>query len=404
MRALKLVFAASIALWGGLGTTSARAQGFELTGEIAAETRVFPRGPLFPEQRNARLSPSFRLEPEFFYEWSGGRWRITVRPFLRLDPHDDARTHADLREAGLLYLGDGWTAFAGLGKVFWGVTEVSHLVDIVNQTDGVEDIDSEDKLGQPMVNLTIEGSWGAIDVLYLPLFRERTFPDGRARLRGLAPIEESASYESGAKRRHQDFAVRWTKFLGDFDLSMSYFRGTSREPRFLPIRRDGGRPVLRPRYDVINQLGLTLQWTRSRTLWKLEAITREGPDDRFVAATGGIEYTMYQLFSSNADLGLLAEVMLDGRGETAPPTIFDNDLFVGFRWAWNDVSGTSILGGPVVDFATGEVLAMVEAERRIGERWSLAVEARWFANTEPNTFTEGVRRDGFVNLGFSRFF
>ena len=37
-----------------------------------------------------------------------------------------------------------------------------------NQTDGVEDIDSEDKLGQPMVNLTLERDWGALD-LYVRL-------------------------------------------------------------------------------------------------------------------------------------------------------------------------------------------------------------------------------------------
>ena len=36
-----------------------------------------------------------------------------------------------------------------------------------------------------------------------------------------------------------------------------------------------------------------------------------GSGNRFVAATGGIEYTLYQMFSGNSDLGLLAEVMAD---------------------------------------------------------------------------------------------
>ena len=41
----------------------------------------------------------------------------------------------------------------GAAKVFWGTAESRHLVDIINQTDAVEDIDEEDKLGQPMVKV-----------------------------------------------------------------------------------------------------------------------------------------------------------------------------------------------------------------------------------------------------------
>ena len=42
----------------------------------------------------------------------------------------------------------------GIGRVFWGVTESYKLVDVINQTDLVENVDHEDKLGQPLVNLT----------------------------------------------------------------------------------------------------------------------------------------------------------------------------------------------------------------------------------------------------------
>ena len=43
----------------------------------------------------------------------------------------------------------------GLRKVYWGVTESQHLVDVINQTEGVENLDGEDKLGQPMLNLAL---------------------------------------------------------------------------------------------------------------------------------------------------------------------------------------------------------------------------------------------------------
>ena len=56
-----------------------------------------------------------------------------------------------------------------------GVTESRHLVDVLNQVDGVEDIDEEDRLGQPMINISTQRDWGSVDLFVLPGFRERTF-------------------------------------------------------------------------------------------------------------------------------------------------------------------------------------------------------------------------------------
>ena len=63
-----------------------------------------------------------------------------------------------------------WSLSIGLGKVFWGVTEFNHLVDVINQTDLVEGIDGEAKLGQPKINLSLINHWGALDFFVLPGF------------------------------------------------------------------------------------------------------------------------------------------------------------------------------------------------------------------------------------------
>ena len=52
--------------------------------------------------------------------------------------------------------------------MFWGVTESQHLVDVVNQTDLVENPDGEEKLGQLMVNLTVARSWGTLNLFVAP--------------------------------------------------------------------------------------------------------------------------------------------------------------------------------------------------------------------------------------------
>ncbi|NIP75689.1 MAG: hypothetical protein GTN90_06820, partial [Xanthomonadales bacterium] len=114
------------------------------------------------------------------------------------DATQSGRSHADLREANWLRIGDGWDLVAGIDKVFWGVTESRHLVDIVNQDDRVEDIDGEDKLGQPMLNLNLLRDWGTVSLFVLPGFRERAFPDRGDRLRGSLPVAEGdATFDSG---------------------------------------------------------------------------------------------------------------------------------------------------------------------------------------------------------------
>jgi cold shock CspA family protein len=89
------------------------------------------------------------------------------------------------------------------------VTESRHLIDIINQTDLVEDIDEEHKLDQPLVNLNLSHSWGRFQPYGLLGFRERPFPDKNRRLRFALPVDiDDPLYKSGARQRHVDLAVR----------------------------------------------------------------------------------------------------------------------------------------------------------------------------------------------------
>jgi hypothetical protein len=384
---------------------SAKAGEWDLSGSAAGELRIFPNEAAFAGQRDATLSPSFSLEPEVVYDWNDGDDRLTLVPFVRWDAHDDHRTHGDLREANWLHIGDGWDLVAGIDKVFWGVTESRHLVDIINQDDAVEDIDGEDKLGQPMVNLNLIRDWGTTSLFVLPGFRERTFPDDNARLRGPLPIDDDPTYESGAEDRHIDLAVRWSHTVEDWDIGLAHFHGTSREPRLISGLDGKGRPVFVPHYDQIDQTSLDLQFTRDAWLWKLEAMTRTGHGDRFLAAVGGFEYTLFGIFETAADLGLLAEYLYDGRDEDrAPATSADDDIFLGTRLALNDEQDTAVLAGAVVDRKSQATLFFVEAERRLGDSWRIELEGRVFLNVPGDDPLSGIQDDDFFTLRLTRFF
>ena len=86
---------------------------------------------------------------------------------MRKDNEDPERNLVDVQELYLLEILEDREIKYGISKEFWGVTETSHRVDIINQTDSSESFDGEDKLGQPMVKISFERDWGLLDIMHL---------------------------------------------------------------------------------------------------------------------------------------------------------------------------------------------------------------------------------------------
>lgn len=381
----------------------------EFSGFIAAETRFFIESPFFPEQHNTYWDPSGVLQPEYRQEWNEGKDRFTAIGFFRYDPNQTSRSHIDAREFNIFHQGSGWDFRFGLGKVFWGVAESRHLIDIINQTDLVENIDEEDKLGQPMANLNIPSEYGNFSLFVLPGFRERNFIGRQNRLRFVLPVNHADSvYESSMKEWHVDVAGRWSRTFDSWDVGVAHFWGTGREPRLVPRFRDGPNfppAQVVPHYDIINQTSLDIQGSLGNWLLKLEAMTRGGQGRRFAAAVGGFEYTFYGVFESAVDVGALAEYLYDGRDRFAPPTAFEHDFFFGARFNFNDEQSTELLVGTIIDRKTQATLLSIEGSRRIGSDWKIELEARFFQNIPPSDIALfGLHRDDYIQFTVSRFF
>jgi hypothetical protein len=373
---------------------------WDFTGFVGVDSQAFWLDPRFGDQEDYNLS--LLLQPEFYWRSDNGRQRVSIVGFARGDLQDGKRTHADLREAYWGYEANDWDLIVGINKVFWGVTESRHLVDVINQTDLVEDIDQEDKLGQPMINFNLQRDIGRFEFYILPWFRERTFPGPDGRFRPALPVDGDHSvYESPAEQSHVDFSIRYSHYIGDVDIGAHVFEGTSREPRFAAAP-EGDR--LSPVYDQMTQLGVDIQYTRDAWLWKFESIARDTRRDSFFAASGGFEYTFYGVRKSAADIGLLLEYNYDGRNADAPPTVFDNDVFVGTRLALNDASDTSVLAGIVLDADTQEMFFNVEAERRFSDNVSAELRLRTFANSKPGETLYAFEHDDYIQLRLSWYF
>ena len=373
----------------------------EWSGYVAGEWRIFTESPIDARQHGDNTSVS--AQAEYYRDWNAGKQSFRFTSFLRIDGSDKQRSHIDIRELNWTTVHDSWELTGGIAKVFWGVTESQHLVDIINQTDLVESIDGEEKLGQLMLKLSLIRDWGNIDLFVLPDFRQRTFPSRAGRLRSLAPVDVSeADYASSQGRDHIDAAIRWSHSIGDWDAAVSHFSGTSRAPRFRPSL-DKGRPALVPLYETIDQTGLELQATKGDWLWKLEVVSRSGQGERYTAATGGFEYTLYGINESAVDLGLIAEYLYDDRNALAA-TPFEDDLFLGARFALNDEASSELLAGMIIDLDSSSRVMSIEASRRFGNDWKASLEARLFSNIDLQDSLASFRNDDFVQLELAWYF
>ncbi len=377
-------------------------QAGEWSGYIAAEARIFLHAPGLPEQENHSTSVSFK--PEYYHEWVNGARSFTFTPYLRLDSADRERSHFDIRELFYLMVYENYEVGIGVRKVFWGVTESQHLVDIVNQTDLVDAFDEEEKLGQPMINVSVPGEWGILDLFILPYFRERTFQGKEGRLRlPLVVDTDQAVYESSAGEYHTDLALRWSHYIGDWELAVSHFRGTGREPTLLAGTNPEGEPVLVPFYEQINQTGVEAQKIWGEWLWKLEAIVRSGQGDTYGAWTGGFEYTFIGIGGTMMDLGVLGEWSHDTRGDEAT-TPFENDLMFGLRLTANDIASTEALAGIVQDMDTTARSIYIESSRRFGDHLKVIVEARTFLDLPRDDRFYAISNDDFIQLDLAYYF
>jgi len=382
---------------------SSTIQAAEWSGNIAAQSRHFIHNPLpqNTEQHNNYLSLS--AEPEFYHSWDDDNQRFIFKPFVRIDQYDDERTHGDIRELIWQKVFNNWELKAGISKVYWGVTESQHLVDVINQSDSVENIDGEDKLGQPMIQASFERDWGMIDLFILPGFRERTFSGQQGRPR-ISPYVDTnqTQYESSDKEHHIDYALRWFQIIDDWEIGISHFEGTSREPD-LQLGSQNSQPVLIPFYHQISQSSIDFQATTEDWLWKLELISQNRFNDRFFALTGGFEYTFIGIVESDADLGFVAEYLYDDRDKTAT-TFFENDIMLGLRLAMNDEQSTEALLGFIIDADSQETLISLEASRRLGDNWKLEFEIRSFQHVENGSLLNALRKDDFIQLEILYYF
>ena len=368
----------------------------DFTLKLNAESRFFLTQGLYEGQKRNYLS--FAAQPEYTLKWNEDKFLFKATLFGRYDQHDSRRTHGDIRELYWQMVQNNHELSIGIKKIFWGVTESAHIVNVINQTDIIESFDGDEKLGQPMVHYSYQSKIGTFDYFFMPYFRKPTFPGEHGRLRTPFLINKSMiAFESSKEEYRPDVAFRWSHYIGKFDFGFSHFYGTSRQPLVESLEN------FQPVFAIVNQTGLDLQATTGPILWKLESIYNSNSVKDYTALAAGFEYTFGNVNRKGLDIGLLGEYLYDSRNKLAL-TSLQNDLFAGTRLAFNNAQDSQVLAGFIYDLEHSTCLFSIEASQRIKESWKVEVEGRFFENVSSAEFLYFLRKDSFLKVAINKYF
>lgn len=277
---------------------------------------------------------------------------------------------------------------AGRNIHFWGALEVRNIVDGFNPQDLRNDPFETDKLGVWNIqysHYTESGEFSLIvkfeeadqkmaDFPYVYYFfpkfvkYEHSLESEKSRYRPTIYLSYSGSTDT-------EYAIDYAVILQNGYDSQRYF--TSDAPL-------DGSPVdfLQHAY-LVNKVSTYNTMVVGNTLLKVEALYADVIDDPnisdYMHAGLGVEHTLTQVVG-DADLGLMVEYYYYDTFESGKYSdlelfeIFQNDLFLGGRYSFNDGDDSSIIGGAVLDMDYDEQSYYVEYETRIADTFKVHLD------------------------------
>ncbi|MBR9764068.1 MAG: hypothetical protein GYB53_11235 [Rhodobacteraceae bacterium] len=277
-----------------------------------------------------------------------------------------------------------------------------------------------------------------------------------------------AEYEADEDDRKVDLALRYSGFFnigaGSLDLQATYFNGTRREAVGLPgcvrsfgpvtevicdqanqliqtayengldLDLDGldpdttiiddildmidpdladdllallsNQPVLGvvPYYQKVEQVGLSGVYALEDLQLRFEASHHETSAGDYLSAVVGGDYTFNNFFSGKGDLTVAVEYLYDDRSPVQPLTIFENDVFLGFNYRFNNTNATELKLGVFHDIDSQARLYTMGLSTRVSDATSIEMNA---THVETNGFNDPlafIDNDSFLELKFTSYF
>jgi hypothetical protein len=317
----------------------------------------------------ASLQFSFEKEQyQFKSDFYGKKSALDQRSFFRID---EAYLDIDFEDDKF-----------SIGKMikFWGALEVYNIANIFNKADSRDDLFLDKRVGSWSVG------WSHFyDASTLSLYAKLYEPSSK---------QASSSYPFAIANLEDDLQSSHSLFRPTLYLVYSGYSQDELAYDYAFILQNGydnqryilfdaTQNRLKEYSYLVNKLTTYDTLVLEDTLYKLEASITDVIDEPMVSdyyQLGlGVEHTLVG-FVGEADLGVLLEYYRYGRFDTKSLTPtqlgqnFDNDLFGGFRYSFNDIESSSLLVGFGIDLTNSDKAYLLEYETRLFDMLKLQVD------------------------------
>ncbi len=371
--------------------TSALLAEFDIKGFVSLESQVYLT---HPSQKHGQ---NFTLQQQLEITYSEGDFEAIGLLNAQQDAYDlfsneeNERTFIRLDELYGRYNFENDMVMAGRNIRFWGALEVRNIVDGFNPQEMRNDPFETDKMGVMNAQYSHYTESGELSIIVK--FEERdqkmaAFPYVYYFFPAFVNYEDTLQSESSRYRPTLYLSYSGstdTEYAVDYALILQH--GYDSQRYFTLDAPLVGIPVnLEQHAYLVNKISTYNTMVVGNTLLKVEVLYADVIDDPnisdYMHLGLGVEYTLTQ-FIGDANFGLIAEYYYYDTFESGKYTdlelfeIFQNDLFIGGRYSFNDADGSSIIGGAVLDLDYDEQSYYVEYETRIADILKVYMDYRY---------------------------
>ena len=312
------------------------------------------------------------------------------------------RSYARIDELYAQYDLENGQVLLGKSLRFWGALEVRNIADVFNPYDLRADPFYKTKLGvinAEYTQYTETGEFSLIVQLY-EQSREMSaypyvyyyFPENVKYSKNLQ--SESGRYRPNVYLKYSD------SYEGDgFSLDYSFVlqNGYDSQRYYTTHMTAKDEIETNEHAYLVNKFIIYDTLVSGATLYKLEAIYADVLNNDEISDYThlglGVEHTVPQVYK-DADLGLLAEYYRyhsfegEKRNDLQLFEVFQNDLFLGLRYSFNQGNDSSIVGGGIFDLDYSEYVYYLEYQTRVADSYKINFDYRYIepSNKQPTVF------------------
>ena len=372
-------------------------------GNINLTFQSYMKAPAGKEQQNALLSANLegkyikdnftgfakvRLQQDY-YDLQGTS-KQTQRSFVRLDEFYGAYDFENDRIS------------FGKSILFWGALEVRNIVNIFNPDELRSDPFYTDKLGvinATYTHYTDSGEFSAIIKLYEQNRKMAAYPYVYYYFPATVNIAPNVNlpliYKDTLKTKASKYRPSiYLKYSDStdteyaLDYAFIFENGYDSQRYYTKALQSNNVFTTQENAYLVNKLMTYDTLVVGSTLYKLEASYTNIIDDKLISdymQLGlGAEHTLSQVYKE-ADLGLLVEYyryltfQSGKKNDLDLFELFQNDLFLGLRYSFNQGNDASIVGGGIFDLDYNEQVYYMEYQTRLMDTFKLNFDYRYIS-------------------------